>query len=50
MKIETMRIKSTHPQSQGDFVEINKADFDPKTMIEYVENQPEPKPKVPRAK
>lgn len=26
---ETIRIKSTHPASQGDFVEINKTDFDP---------------------
>lgn len=29
-KIETVKIKSSHPKSQGDFVEINKSDFDPK--------------------
>ncbi len=27
---ETMRVKPTHPDSQGEHVEINKADFDPK--------------------
>jgi hypothetical protein len=26
----TTKIKSTHPESQGDFVEIEEADFDPK--------------------
>lgn len=28
--VPTVRIKSTHPKSQGDFVEINEKDFDPK--------------------
>ena len=32
-----MKIKSTHPESQGEFVEINDADFDPKTMTKYEE-------------
>lgn len=32
-----MKIKSTHQESQGLFVEINDADFDPETMTEYVE-------------
>lgn len=26
--IKVVRIKSTHPASQGDFVEINESDFD----------------------
>ncbi len=26
---KTIKIKSTHPESQGDFVEINETDFDP---------------------
>lgn len=26
--IKVVRIKSTHPPSQGDFVEINESDFD----------------------
>lgn len=32
-----MKIKSTHPESQGPFVVINDEDFDPKTMTEYSE-------------
>ncbi len=27
--IPTLKIKSTHPPSQGDFVVINEVDFDP---------------------
>lgn len=26
--VKTIRVKSTHPESQGAFVEINEADFD----------------------
>lgn len=29
MQLKTIRIKSTHPASQGDFVEINETDYDP---------------------
>lgn len=29
MQVKTIRIKSTHPPTQGDFVEINESDFDP---------------------
>lgn len=31
----TMRIKSSHPESQGAFVIIEDADFNPDTMEEY---------------
>ena len=30
-----MKIKSTHPESQGPFVLINDEDFDPSTMEEF---------------
>lgn len=36
-----MKIKSKHPESQGEFVIINDEDFDPKTMTEYVEKPKE---------
>ena len=32
-----MKIKSTHPESQGDYVEIDDENFDPATMTEYVD-------------
>lgn len=32
-----MKIKSTHPESQGAYVEIDDDDFDPSTMTKYVE-------------
>jgi len=34
-----MQIKSSHPESQGAFVEINDEDFDPETMREYVDGE-----------
>lgn len=30
-EVKTVRIKSSHPVSQGDFVEINESDFDENT-------------------
>lgn len=30
-----MRIKSTHPPSQGEFVEIEEENFNPETMEKY---------------
>ena len=46
-----MRIKSTNFESQGAFVEINDADFDPKTMTEYKEvEQAESKKPAPAKK
>ena len=37
--METLRIKSTHPESQGEFVEINAEDFDPgKGHVLYTES------------
>ena len=37
-----MRIKSTHPESQGEFVEIDESAFDPETMTKYVEGEQSP--------
>lgn len=40
--METLKIKSTHPESQGDFIIINAEDFDAETMQIYSEDeQPE---------
>ena len=33
----TIKIKSTHPESQGPFVVINEADYDPRVHELYVE-------------
>lgn len=33
-----MKIKSAHIESQGEFVEIDDCDFDPKTMQVYSED------------
>jgi hypothetical protein len=33
--IPTIKIKSTHPPTQGDFVEINESDFDPAKHERY---------------
>lgn len=35
-EVPVVRIRSTHPESQGDFVEINESDYDPEmhTLIE----------------
>jgi len=30
-----MKIKSTHPESQGDYVEINDEDFNPEIHQKY---------------
>lgn len=40
MANETIKIKSTDPESQGDFVVIEKADFDVTVHEEYDENAP----------
>lgn len=32
---KTVKIKSSDPKSQGDFVEINESDFDPKKHEKY---------------
>lgn len=42
---KTIRIKSTHPKSQGDFVEINESDFDKKIHELYEEVSEPVKPK-----
>jgi hypothetical protein len=34
-KIETVRIESTDPETQGPYVIVNKDDFDKKTMKVY---------------
>jgi hypothetical protein len=36
-KVEVVRVVSTHPPSQGAYVEINAADFDPLVHTLYVE-------------
>lgn len=41
----TVKIKSSHPKSQGDFVEINKSDFDPKKHELFVEGDAPRAPK-----
>lgn len=33
--VETVRVKSTHPESQGPFIVVNKADFDPSIHTEF---------------
>lgn len=40
--MKTMKIKSTHPESQGPYVVINEDDFNPLTMaaFEPVEDAP----------
>lgn len=41
----TIKIKSSDPKTQGDFVEINESDFDPKKHELFVEGSaPAPKP------
>ena len=40
-----MLIKSTHPESQGDFVIIEDGDFDPETMEAYEPEGDKPKGK-----
>lgn len=41
--VETVKIKSSDPKTQGDFVEINATDFD-KTKHELFVEKDEPKP------
>lgn len=50
--METIRIKATDPASECGFVVINKSDFDPQTMVEYVDGDRTvaPRPKGQRAK
>ncbi len=45
-----VRIKSTHKESQGDFVEVNEEDFDKATMELYVEPKAEVKAAKPKTK
>lgn len=45
-----MRIKSSHPESQGEFVEINDADFDGETMVKYEESKQVGDGKQPESK
>lgn len=40
-----MKIKSTHPESQGDFVEINDEDFNPEIHQEYEVDKKRGRPK-----
>jgi hypothetical protein len=44
--MQTIKIKSTHPETQGPFVVIDAADFDPAKHTAYTE----PKPKKDEAK
>lgn len=46
---EVVKIKSEHPKSQGAFIEINKADFDPKkhTLYGGKDAPPAPSPVTP---
>lgn len=37
MEIKVMKVKSTHPESQGPFVLINESDFDAKVHEKYEE-------------
>lgn len=39
-----LKIKSTHKESQGDFVLIDEENFDSKKHELYVENKPAPEP------
>ena len=55
-KIEIMRVESSHPESQGPFVTIDRANFDPKIHKEYKAKAPAapaafipPAPVVPTA-
>jgi len=36
MHCPVVRIKSTHPESQGAFVEVNESDFDPEKHELYI--------------
>lgn len=45
--IETVKVKSTDPESQGPFVVINAADFDEAV---HKLHEPEPEPKATRTK
>jgi hypothetical protein len=38
--VRTVKIQSSHPESQGDFVEINEEDFDKEKHELYVEKKP----------
>lgn len=40
---ETVRVVATDPASQGEFVVINAADFDPEQHQRYGEAEPAPK-------
>lgn len=35
--VEVVRVVAAHPPSQGDFVVINAADFDPSVHVHYVD-------------
>jgi hypothetical protein len=41
--MSTMKVKSSHPKSQGPFVVIDAADFDPKKHVEYAPEKAEGK-------
>lgn len=45
MQIPVVRIKSTHPESQGDFVEINSEDFD-SSKHDLFDAPPPPPPEI----
>lgn len=38
--VEVVRVVSTHPPTQGAFVEINASDFDPAVHTPYVDEAP----------
>ncbi len=38
-----MKIKSTHPESQGDFVIIDDEDFDPEKHEKYEQEEEKPR-------
>lgn len=44
MLLKTVKIKSTHPKSQGEFVEINESDYDEKKHTLFVPRTPKALP------
>jgi len=47
---ETVKIKSTHPESQGEYVSINVGDFDLEKGHELYDPAPAEKPAEPAPK
>jgi hypothetical protein len=47
MNVPVVRIKSTNPAQQGEFVEINASDFDSAVHEKWVPAEPAPAPLPP---